>query len=302
MSWILFAVLGHLANGVAFMIDKALLRSTWKSSATYAAFIGGMSAIVLGASPWVEVWPEGRALCSSIVFGGVFVFGIWAFFEALRDAETSRVVPIVGSVVPLLTLLGTTIFLHERFTARTLVGFFLLLLATFLLSQGNGRGQLSKRTRWIVLCSATCFAVASVAGKDAFTRSSFLGVFIVSRLIAVLVGVLIGWFVQGARRELLAMISTPSRSSKHPGSLGLAIVGQVVGSFGFILVNTAINLGSVALVNALQAVQYALIVLVAWMGGPRLQRILQEDVSRRAIFLKSLAIALMAGGLWLITV
>lgn len=300
MSWILLAIIGHLANAAAFVIDKTLLSSTWKSSATYAALIGGMSAVVLLASPWVETWPTGRALISSAIFGGVFVLALWAFFEALSRAEASRVVPIVGSTIPILTLLGTATLLGEKLTTRIGLGFVCLLIATWILSRGSRRGKLGASTILVALLSATLFAVASVAGKDAFTQSSFLGVFVLSRGVAALVAVILGFSVQGARKELRSLFSPKKRSSAPPGSLGLTIVGQASGSLGFVLVNAAIAAGSAALVNALQAVQYATIVLVAWLGGTRLQKILKEDVSRQALILKGGAILLVGFGLWLV--
>ncbi len=300
MSWIILAIIGHLANAAAFIIDKTLLASTWKSSATYAALIGGMSAVVLLASPWVHTWPQGQALLSSTIFGGMFVIAIWAFFEALRRAEASRVVPIVGSVIPMLTLLGTTTLLGEQITTRIAFGFICLLVATYVLSRGSAHNRLDGRTILIALLSAACFAIASVAGKDAFTRSSFLGVFVASRGIAAGVAILVGVFVHDARKELRALFSFKKHANAPSGSLGLTIVGQACGSLGFILVNAAIAAGSAALVNALQAVQYATIVLVAWIGGGRLQRILQEDMSRQALLLKGGAISLVGLGLWLV--
>lgn len=300
MSWILLAIIGHLANAAAFIIDKTLLTSTWKSSATYAALIGGMSAIVLLASPWVQAWPHGRALISSIIFGGLFVFALWSFFEALRRAEASRVVPIVGSVIPILTLLGTTTLLGEHITTRIAFGFACLLIATYILSRGSVHGRLNGRTILLALLSAACFAIASVAGKDAFTRASFLGVFVTSRAIAAGVGIFVGLSVKSARQELRSMFSPKKKPANASGSLGLTIVGQASGSLGFILVNAAIAAGSAALVNALQAVQYATIVLVAWIGGTRLQRILKEDVSRPVLLLKGGAITLVGLGLWLV--
>lgn len=301
MSWILLAVIGHMANAAAFIIDKSLLASTWKQSATYAALIGGMSAIVVLASPWVETWPHGQALASSVVFGGFFVFAIWSFFEALRRGEASRVVPIVGSLVPLFTLCGTVMLLGEQVHSRMALGFACLLLATWMLSRGSDRGRLDVATIGIASLSAFCFAVASVAGKDAFAHASFLAVLVTSRAVTGFVALGVGLAVPGARRELQSMGSRSDNKKSARSSLGLTIVGQGSGALGFVLVNAALAQGSAALVNALQAVQYAAIVLVAWIGGARLQRILKEDVSSTVLIKKSLAIGLVGIGLWLIT-
>lgn len=301
MSWILLAVIGHLANAAAFIIDKTLLSSTWKTSATYAALIGSLSGVVVLASPWVKEWPGGMALIFSALFGGLFVLAIWAFFEALRRAEASRVVPIIGSLIPVFTLVGTTIFLGERINSFQAVGFLCLILATAVLAHGSKGGRLDRSVIGLAILSASLFAVSSVAGKYAFDHSSFLGVFVVSRGVAALTGITVGLLIAGARKELLSMTKKKSKQSAGTGSLGLVIVGQASGSLGFILVNAALAQGSAAFVNALQAVQYAAIVLVAWVGGARLQRLLQEDISRAMLLKKGFAIVLVGAGLWLLS-
>ena len=50
MSWFLLAIIGHLSNAIAFVVDKTLLNSTFKRSATYAALIGGFSFVALLAA------------------------------------------------------------------------------------------------------------------------------------------------------------------------------------------------------------------------------------------------------------
>lgn len=300
MSWILLAIIGHLANAAAFIIDKTLLSSTWKTSATYAALIGGLSGVVVLASPWVTAWPRGGEALFSVLFGGVFILAIWAFFEALRRAEASRVVPIVGSLIPLFTLIGTTWFLGERISSFQAVGFLCLILATAVLAHGTKGTHLDRDVVALAILAAVLFAGSSVAGKYAFDQSSFLGVFVVSRAAAAFVAIVIGFLVTGARKELQSM-TKKGQGSSSSGSLGLAIVGQASGSLGFILVNAALARGSAAFVNALQAVQYAAIVLVAWLGGKRLQRVLQEDVSRSVLIKKSIGIILVGIGLWLLT-
>lgn len=302
MSWILLAIIGHLSNAVTFIIDKTLLSSTWKTSATYAALISTLSAVVILASPWVQSWPTGQALVSSTIFGVAFVGSVWAFFEALRRAEASRVVPIVGSLNPLFTLFGSILVLGEHLSAKSKSGFVLLLIATFFLARGSKHSRVDGKTIGLAIIAAILFAISSIAGKDAFSHATFLGVLIASRIAAAGVGVLIGLSVKGARREILSMIKPKkSRTSSKPTLLWLTFIGQASGSLGFILVNVAIAQGSASIVNALQAVQYAAIVLVAWLGGKRLQTLLQEDTSRKVLVQKGMAILLVALGLWLIT-
>lgn len=303
MNWLGLAILGHLANAVAFIIDKALLSSSFKRSATYAAMIGGLSLAVLIAAPWVTAWPEQGTWPAVVAFGGLFVFALWAFFEALKRTEASRVVPIVGSLIPIFTLIGTATFFGERLTNLQSGGFVLLIIATWLLTRGGTKRMIDGQTLLICLLSAILFAASTVFGKYVFEHGDFLGGFVASRVVAGVTGLLIGWFAPGVRNEIRAMLRPKkkgNRTVRAPSPI-VPVIGQLFGSAGFVLVHLSIKFGSAAIVNALQAVQYAAIVLVAWFGGKTLRKMLAEERTPRVIALKSFALLLVAVGLGLLT-
>lgn len=297
MNWIALAVAGHLANAVAFIVDKTLLNTAFKRSATYAALIGLLSIVVMAAAPWVTSWPVGTIFPTVVGFGAFQVLALWAFFEALRRGEASRVVPVVGSLVPVFTLVGTTIFAQEHLLPRQLIGFSLLLLATVLLSEGKPKSRLNAATLGLAIGASLLFALSFVCGKLAYDNADFLGVFVLSRVFTVLTGLGLAFLDVQAGRELLSMAQ--GKNAKK-GAAGWTLLAQVIGAVGFVLLNIAIAQGSAAIVNALQAVQYAGIVLVAWFGGRRLRANLHEERTGPVMIIKSLAIAITALGLALV--
>lgn len=306
MSWLALALIGHVANGVAFAIDKILLRTAFSHSATYAGIVGMLSTLIVVAIPYVTVWPSGTVLVVTLVSGATFVLALWAFFAALARAEASRVVPIVGSLIPMLTLAGAFMFLGERLSDRTFVGFILLITATVILS-GGGRGRPNRETIWLAVTSALLFAVSSVTAKAAYDAVGFLSGFVVSRFAAIGTAVLILTVAdRQAGREVLLMFHPSRRSStskrKQPGmtAVVMAFVGQSLGAVGFLFVQWAIAKGSATVVNAMQAVQYALLVLAAFVLRHRAPQLLGENLTRRVLVLKSVALALTAVGLALI--
>ena len=302
-SWIFIAIVGHLSNAVAFIVDKTLLTTALKRSSTYAALIGAFSLVTIVAGPWVKTWPTWSLYPAILGFGGCFVLALWAFFEAMKHAEASRVVPIVGSLIPLFTLAGTAVIFGERLNLFQAVGFALLLVATWMLTRGGSRK--TYLTGYIITMSvvaAVLFAAASVFGKYAFEHGDFLGVFILSRVAAGVAGIAIGLSVAPARHELLSIIKPKHvRTTSGSRTIVWTIFGQACGAIGFLLVHLAIAQGSAALVNSLQAVQYAAIVLVAWFGGKHLARLLKEERTPSIMLTKSLAIVLVAFGLYFLT-
>lgn len=307
MFWLVLALGGHLANAAAFLVDKMLLSQAFKRSATYAVLMGCVSALVIVASPWVPAWPDRSLFPVILAFGGCFIFALWAFFEAMRREEASRVVPIVGALIPLFSWIGESFFLGGVFSTRELVGLGLLIISTVLFTRGS-----SKRTSvsWEVIELATVaaflFATASLCGKYAFERAPFLGVLIVSRLCGVVIALFVALIAGQATRTEIRVILLPVKTKKKKPTISpvvtvLAIIGQLLGGVGFICVHLAMIQGSAAIVNALQAIQYGFLVLLAWVGGKRIREVLHEEVSRRTLLQKGIGVLTVAGGLWLLT-
>ena len=82
--------------------------------------------------------------------------------------------------------------------------------------------------------------------------------------------------------------------------LALLIGLRAVAGFAFILVNYAIKLGSVTLVNALKGIEYAAVFVLTLLLSRFLPTIIKEFPSRKLIAAKSLGIAGITIGLWLL--
>ncbi len=303
MTWFFAAILGHIANGGAFIIDKILLQKAFKRSATYAGLVGLLSLFSIVIYPWVDSWPTGAMVWVAFVSGATFIFALRAFFASLSRAEASRVVPIVGSLIPIFTLLGTWAFLNERLSTTQGIGFGVLILATIILSGSGKASRPSGKAVAFSVISAVLFAVSFVTGKAVYDASGFLGGFLLTRLAAAGTAILMVTVLDPfAGREILSIIHPKSRRGAKvaKSAAGLAVVGQSMGAGGFILVQFAISEGSAAIVNALQAVQYTLIVLVAFIFRKKAKALLGERLHRSVVIPKLFAIALTAVGMALV--
>lgn len=302
ISWLSIAIIGHLLNAVAFIVDKALLSTAFKRSGTYAVLIGGLSSVVLIALPWTTA-PPVEALVPIFGFGALFVLAIWLFFEALSHAEASRVVPVIGSLVPVFTLSITSILIGERLSVNGYFGFALLVLATGVLSYGKRGERLAAKTALVCILSAFLFASSSALGKISFQQTVFLDVFVWSRFAAIFVSGLIAFYAPGVKAELvkLSRPKTHSKVEQETNALAYMLFGQFCGAIGFVLLQFAISQGSASIVNALQAIQYVILILVAWFGGTYLRQVLREHVSMRIVIVKSIAICFVAVGLYLVS-
>lgn len=303
--WALIAIIGHLANGAAFIIDKTLLTTSFKRAATYAGTVGLLSIVVLVLIPFGVHLPEFSSWLWIILAGISFVTALWAFFSALSMGEASRIVPIIGSLIPILTLIGSSWLLSERLTQHQLIGFGILIVATMILAGGSASRRVTSKAIWMSVFAAFLFAVSSVTIKLAYEGEGFINGFFFSRIIGVITA---GCLLLIDRKALLeaeqaffpSKIQKAKTTKKQSWASLLILVGQALGSVGFILVQYAINLGSASIVNALQAVQYAFLVLVAFILAKRAPNLLGEDLTIRSIIQKSFGIILAGIGLWFV--
>lgn len=304
--WALIAIAGHLANGAAFIIDKTLLTTSFKRAATYAGTVGLLSIIVLVLIPFGVHLPLNSSWFWIILAGVTFVTALWAFFSALSMGEASRIVPIIGSLIPVLTLVGTSWLLAEHLSQHQLIGFGILILATAILAGGSASHRLSSKAIMMALLAAFLFAAASVTIKLCYEQEGFINGFFFSRLVGIATAITILLIDHKALLEARQAFfpkkpsTLSSKSKKRSWASLLILIGQGLGSIGFILVQYAINLGSAAIVNALQAVQYAFLVLIAFIFAKRAPKLLGEDLTSRSIIQKSLGIILAGIGLWFV--
>lgn len=310
--WILIALLGHASNGVAFIIDKILLQNAFKRSATYAGLVGLLSILALVLAPWVADWPHGRTLTLTLVSGIAFTTALWTFFAALSRGEASRVVPVISAFIPMLTLAGTTAFLHERLSGGELLGFFLLIAATIILSSGKAKERLTKEALILSAVSASLFALMSVTIKAIYDDVGFLSGFVSTRVVAAITALIIVVIIDPkAGEEILKIFGlnkAPIKKSSSKDGIRvspktaaiLALVGQTMGGLGFVGVQYAISMGSAAIVNALQVMQFALLVLAAFLLKSKAKILLGETLNKSVVTKKIIALIIMAFGLSLI--
>lgn len=252
--WMLFALSGHVLNAAAFLIDKQLLTHAWKTSATYATLISLPSLILFVALPWIERM-SAISTVVAILSGVAFTAALWSFFEAMKRGSIGFVVPVVGVVIPLISLAGEHVALRTTFHPQQLFGFVVLLISLWLITRESTSQRQPQPIGFALLASAL-FAISSVLVKDVYSSYGFLTPFVFSRIGAGVAGLGLFALVSSARRELRTFSGLP-KSKVAP--LGLTLLGQSSGIIGFVLIQFAFVSGSVAVVNALQAVQYVCI-------------------------------------------
>jgi drug/metabolite transporter (DMT)-like permease len=294
MNWLLIVLFGHLFNALAFLMDKFLLAKKITSPFVYAFFIGALGILGIVLIPFGFYVPAYDAIIRALLSGATFVLALIFFFAGLKKNEVSRVVPLTGGFVPLFTFILAYLYLGERLGSIEIVAFAALVVGGVLITiDKKGNGSASGYIYAII--AALVFAVSFVLAKQVYLEQNFIFGFVWSRFggfIAALAILLIP-----SQRQ--AIFHQPKQQGTGNTTL-LFLIGQIAGALGFVLVNYAIFLASVSLVNAMQGAQYAFLLIMIAFLGRKFPKILSEKLSGGVLIQKVIAIILISVGIVMI--
>jgi len=287
MIWLVIAVISYFFNAVVATVDKFILSSDQSKSSPYVyAFYAGILSVVV-----FIIWPFDFAFLSfkmtlAAFFAGVtFLLSLFFFYSAMVRGEVSRVVCTIGGVSPVVILALSYFFLHERLPVFWLLGLVVLVSGSFIIAfEQKGRVSLFS------FIAAIFFALTFFFTKLVFLETTFLNGFIWTRVGVMLLAIAV--FFTPAFRSLLkeTAVAIPRRL--------LFIFGcnKALGAFCFLGINYAIMLGSVAVVNALQGVQFVFIFCLALLFSVYVPGFVKESFSFRATMQKIIGIIFISLG------
>jgi len=298
MNWLLIAIIAHFLFALVFIVDKFLLSKTVLQPRAYAFYVGILGIFALLLIPFgFTLLPAGQ-IAASLISGVLFVLAILFFYKLIQLGEISRITPIVGGAVPIFTLILTYSFLGERLTGYQLIAFFLLVFGGVIMlwprkdkiNSPIGKASLTKKLT-LAIIAALFFAGSFVLTKFIFTEQPFINGFIWIRLGGFL-GAWLLFFWPGSRQIIFKTNKTIKIKSA-----GLLISNKILSALAFILLNYAIFLGSVTLVNSLQGIQYAFLLIITFFLSKKFPQILKEQISRGVVTQKITAILFIILGL-----
>lgn len=320
MTWLIVTLVSYLINAGVYVGDKFLLSKKIHSSIAYAFYVGIWSVlnfVLLIFAPWI---PSPAELAIDLFAGGLFLLTLVFWYKALHQSEATRVVPIVGALVPVFSFILSFLFLGETLSQSQLVAFFILIAGGILISIKQTRLYMVKAvvnrlqdvlgdffgvinaeyrpTRRLIfnsVISAFFFASYYVLMKYVYMHQPFIGSFVWSRM-GTFVGVLVILLVPAWRQ----LISEHRRDASKPKNLEFFLVVRFFAAVAFIMLNWAISLGNVAMTNALQGVQYVFLILLVLLLSARYPHFLKEELGGGVLLQKIIGAVLVSLGLWVL--
>jgi drug/metabolite transporter (DMT)-like permease len=295
MNWLILVLIAYFLNALVFIIDKYLLLSKITQPLIYASYLGFLSLLSVFLIPFDGlIFPGFFQLIVNLASGAFYILALMNFYSGLKEEEPSRVVPIIGSLVSIFTLLLSYFLINERLKGKVFLGVLLLIIGGFLIAIKKfsiSKVFLKNFSLWLL--TSFLFALSYVLMKYAFVYQSFIGGFVLSRVGAFLTTLGFLSFPQ-VRKEIFKTTKNIKINTSF-----LYLANQAISSISFIILNYAIFLTSVSLVNTLQSVQYAFVfILVLFLGNffPKIK----EENTPLTILQKIVSLILISLGLKLI--
>jgi len=225
-------------------------------------------------------------------------------------------VPIVGAFVPIFSFIFSYFFFGHALNGREFLAFLILIAGGVLISLKQ-----KKASRWRLFCdkikilfgsksaelhptrrlilnsviSAFIFAAYYVLIKYIYLHQPFLGSFVWTRI-----GSFLGALLLILPERNWKIIFEPARKKEAIKNLSLFLGVRLLAVIAFILINYAISLGNVALVNALQGAQYLFLIIIVLFLSESYPDILKEEMSKAVLVQKFIGVVLVGVGLYIL--
>lgn len=293
--WIIITLIAHLLNAVVFIIDKHLVSKTVLKPVAYAFYSGIFQFAYLIMLFFGIRLPEANILFLSMATGALFTFTLLVFYKAMQASESTRVVPLIGGITPIFTFFLAYSLLGERLVWQQAIAPVFFIAGGFLLSlKFKGGRVLVIKSLGLAVLAAFLFAGYYTLMKFVFLRASFLSGFIAIQF---------GGFLGAAALLLFSknrkIIFAPANAtdSMKKETIYLFIPDKILGALASILIFYAVYLGSVTIINSLQAMQYVFLLILAIVFSKKIPDFLKEQIAGKIIVQKMSAIILIGIGL-----
>jgi drug/metabolite transporter (DMT)-like permease len=298
MLWLIITIVSYFFGALTHLFDKYLLKKTmFPNPAVLTFYVGFLGILGLVLAPWGFSMLPPLSLALDLLSGLLYVAAMLFFFYALSQAEVSRVASLVGGLTPIFILTLGSLMGQEILTSIQLIAFAIIVTGGFLISleKTKSKKTITESTILIAIFSAFLFSVAHLLSKFIYAQQGFVNGFIWVRVGGVLAALML-LLIPEIREAIAFDFKRPKRDKAS-----IFLAGQTCGALNFILFNYAFTLGPLALIAALQGLQYVFLFLIVILLSWKLPKVIKERITPNVLIQKSVSIALIAAGVGLLS-
>jgi len=302
-TWLLIVIIAQFFYAISAIVDKFIITSKKVSKPfIYAFYVTILSTIPIllfffgglqvGGFTFPSFENVSRPTISLMSMALLSAFAgfhaLVSMYSALREADASDVIPVIGSVSAVGTLLLSYLVLDDVLTNHFMIALGFLVLGTTLIS----RLRFNKEVFLFTLHAGILFSIKATVIKKMFVDTSFDQAFFWTRialLFFILSLVLVPRYVSKIKFN----------TKKQKASGGLWVVGNaIIGGVAAFMTLKAIDLGNVTLVQALGGLQFIFLILISFFFGKFTPKPFGENNNMRDIIQKIISITLVEIGFY----
>lgn len=271
--WLALVIATNFLSAAAVLIDKYLVSSpAIGRPAVYAFYISFLSIVTLLILPFGVVdQPSAEILILSLATAVSYILFILFFYKSLKAADATDVAPAAGAIAAISTFFFSFLILKTAMPSNFIPGLVLLIAGTLFLSHF----RFSKKVTVWVVAAGLCFGLSSVLVKLMFNTAPFWNAFFWSRIANVFGALLIlAW--PGNLQAVAGSLKRSSLSTKF-----LVIFNKGLAGLAFLLFLIAVKLGNVSLTNGLNGIQFAFLLVFAFIFTRKFPEYFSESVHRK---------------------
>jgi uncharacterized membrane protein len=298
LFWIYAAIVSAAAAGIVSIIDSHLLSRKMPSLWSYLLPVGTLQFIMGLVVLAFEPFPVAVHFTTYLIAFGAGLSGSFAIIlmlSTMHSNEVSRIIPVVNTS-PIFVAIMAVPLLGEFLSPRDWVAILMVVAGAMLVSlrwDVVGKRMRLPRVLFPLLLSSLLFAVTSIGNKFALKEISYWNMFTVS---TICFGVIFASF------SLRPLIIRELKNMKQlRQSMTIMFFNEVVAAGAGLLSYLAIQQGPVALVSTILNTRPAFVFVFALALSRFFPQVLNERLNRNAALIKFAAVAMVVGGLALLT-
>lgn len=288
------SILAFLLNGIAVTIDKILLNKVIPDPLFYIFYFSLISCLAIFALPFTHIPPQDVIILSS-ASTILWTIGAYFMFKALKVGQISRVIPIIGTLNPL--ILFMIAIWGKSLNLSQIWAIVFLILGMVFLTLSDWKGKIIKNELIFELLSASLFAFSYLILKQAYIREDVFTVLVWSRFVLIPLA-FVFLFVPVLRHKVVPSKVEGVALLKEGGLL--FSIGQVSAAISQFLIFAAISLTNPVLVNSLQGTQYVFLFILSFSLSKKYPQIFKENYTPQLLSSKLLGIILIGVGLYVL--
>ena len=326
-TWFLLAIVPPFLWSLCNHIDKHLLSKyfTEEDEGVGALMIVSALASII-ATPFLfiadpSVMEVGNGNFQIIALTACLdVLLLWSYLMAMQKDDASNVI-VYYQLVPVLGILTGYVLLGEVISDMQFVAMGIVIFGTSIISFDNAEGKFTFKLRTVgfMLLACSCWAFELALFKVAALEENPWRSLFWKHIVLVVIGIIMFALIPKYRASFLKVMNVglPQRSylgrqismslwifqvikSRYFLILGLNLLNETLYMFGTVTYGFAVMLAPVALVLLTETFQSVFVFLIAIVMVLVLPKFATEDVERRHIMKKVIAIAITGVGTYLL--